>query len=56
MPTSATPSVLRIQGIKLFYVLAGGGTGGMFGALDVTEAIKCNTINQFSDSDNLPTW
>src|SRR5215203_5072170 len=39
---------------KTIYVLAGGGTGGMYGALDVAEAIKCNTIDQLGESDNSP--
>ena len=39
---------------KTFYVLAGGGTGGMYGALDIAEAIECNSINKLLESDNSP--
>jgi hypothetical protein len=32
---------------KSIYILTGEATGAMYGALDVAEAIRCNTIGQF---------
>ena len=48
---------MRIKGgddNKMIYVLAGNGIGGMYGALDIAEAIKCNSIGQLMESDNAP--
>jgi hypothetical protein len=39
---------------KSFYVLAGGSRGGMYGSLDIAEAIQRNSINQLTESDNVP--
>ena len=39
---------------KNIYVLSGETTGAMYGALDIAEAIACNSINQFKESDNIP--
>lgn len=36
------------------FILAGGATGAMYGALDVAEAIRCNTLDQLTESDNAP--
>jgi hypothetical protein len=36
------------------YVLAGETTGAMYGALDIAEAISCNTIDRLQESDNVP--
>lgn len=41
-------------GNKQVYVLAGEGTGGMYGALDIAEAIQCNTLSRLAASDNVP--
>ena len=42
------------ENTKSIYVLAGEGTGGMYGAFDVAEAIQCKTINTLAESDNTP--
>lgn len=39
---------------KIVYVLAGDQTGAMYGGLDIAEAIRIQTINTISDSDNKP--
>ena len=39
---------------KIIYILSGDKTGAMYGGLDVAEAIKIETINSISDSDNKP--
>ena len=39
---------------KVFYVLAGDPTSAVYGALDIAEAIRINTINTITDSDNKP--
>ena len=39
---------------KNIYVLGGESTGAMYGALDLAEAIQCNTIDQLAESDNVP--
>lgn len=39
---------------KDIYILAGETTGAMYGALDIAEAIECNSINQLKESDNSP--
>lgn len=39
---------------KVIYILAGETKGAMYGALDIAEAIKCNTVDQLKESDNSP--
>ncbi len=39
---------------KNVYVLSGESTGAMYGALDIAEAIECNSIDQLKESDNIP--
>ena len=39
---------------KLVYVLAGDETGALYGALDIAEAIRNNSIGSIADSDNKP--
>ncbi|HLG39293.1 MAG TPA: hypothetical protein VI461_06480 [Chitinophagaceae bacterium] len=39
---------------KNIYILSGETTGAMYGALDVAEAIECNSLNQLQESDNIP--
>lgn len=39
---------------ETIYILSGEATGAMYGALDIAEAIECNTINQLKESDNTP--
>lgn len=39
---------------KLIYVLAGDESGALYGALDIAEALRINTINTIKDSDNKP--
>ena len=39
---------------KIIYILGGDKTGAMYGGLDVAEAIRLETINNLSDSDNKP--
>ncbi len=41
-------------GQKSIFILAGDKTGAMYGGLDIAEAIRINTINSISDSDNKP--
>ncbi len=40
--------------IRSVYVLAGGAKGGMYGALDIAEAIQSNAVNQLTESDHSP--
>src|SRR5688572_12990851 len=40
--------------IKNISVLAGESKGAMYGALDIAEAVKCNSIDQLKESDNIP--
>ncbi|MBK5271675.1 MAG: hypothetical protein JJE22_11750, partial [Bacteroidia bacterium] len=39
---------------ETIYILSGESTGAMYGALDIAEAIECNSINQLKESDNTP--
>lgn len=39
---------------KVIYVLSGDKTGAMYGGFDIAEAIRLETINSVSDSDNKP--
>jgi hypothetical protein len=39
---------------KVIYVLSGDKTGAMYGGFDIAEAIRLETINSISDSDNKP--
>jgi hypothetical protein len=39
---------------KNIYILSGETTGAMYGALDIAEAIECNTISLLTESDNSP--
>jgi hypothetical protein len=39
---------------KDIFVLAGGSTGAMYGALDIAEAIECNSFDGLIESDNIP--
>lgn len=43
-----------IEEENLIMIAAGEATGAMYGALDIAEAIRCNTIDQLTDSDNTP--
>jgi hypothetical protein len=38
----------------VIYILAGDKTGAMYGGLDIAEAIRLETINTLTDSDNKP--
>lgn len=44
---------IRTKG-KTVFVLAGESTGAMYGALDLAEAIACNTFSRLKESDNIP--
>jgi hypothetical protein len=44
---------IRSRG-KAVYVLAGETTGAMYGALDIAEAIACNSFGSLKESDNSP--
>ena len=39
---------------KDIYILSGETTGAMYGALDIAEAIECNSFNNLKESDNAP--
>ena len=39
---------------KNIYILSGEATGAMYGALDIAEAINCNSVDQLKESDNAP--
>ena len=39
---------------ETIYILSGESTGAMYGALDIAEAIECNSINELKESDNVP--
>lgn len=39
---------------KIIYVLAGDEDGALYGALDIAEAIRINTINSITDADHKP--
>lgn len=39
---------------KKIYIFSGESTGAMYGALDIAEAIKCNSFTQLKESDNAP--
>lgn len=39
---------------KAVYVLAGDKTGALYGAMDIAEAIRTNTLDKLADSDNKP--
>ena len=39
---------------KTIYILAGDGTGALYGALDIAEAIRINSINIIAESENKP--
>jgi hypothetical protein len=42
------------NGQKIIYILTGDNTGAMYGGLDVAEAIRLGTTDQFTDSDHKP--
>jgi hypothetical protein len=39
---------------KNIYILTGESTAAMYGALDIAEAIQCNSIDGLKESDNVP--
>lgn len=46
--------VNRTKGQQVVYVLAGDPTGAMYGGLDVAEAIRQQSLNTLTNSDNTP--
>jgi hypothetical protein len=46
--------IKQIDKTKEVYILASESTGAMYGALDIAEAMECNSLDRLKESDNAP--